>query len=174
MNTPRLLTLAGFIAAGAAFRLLPHPPNFTPIAAMALFGGAMLAPRLLGLLLPLGALVLSDLVLGFAGFAHVPYVYGSFVMIVGLGWLLQGRVSGLTVPAAAIGASVLFFLVTNFGVWAYSGMYPPTAAGLWASYVAALPFFTHTLAGDLFYSALLFGGLALAGRAFPVIQGHPA
>ena len=167
MNS-RLLVLLSAIVAAAALRLVPHPPNFTPIGAMALFSGAYLGRRWLAFVAPLAALLLSDLVLGFYDGMWVQYFAG--VLIVLIAWGAFRRVSLLRVVGTALASSVAFFLVTNLGTWALSGMYPLTASGLAACYVAALPFFQNTVAGDLFYSALLFGGFALLERMVPSLR----
>ena len=105
------------------------------------------------------------------GFTRLmPAVYGSFALIVGLGLLQRSRPGVLLVATAAVGASLSFFIITNFAVWAQFDSYPHTAAGLAASYLAALPYLWNTLAGDLFYSAVLFGGFALMARRFSVFS----
>lgn len=167
-NHSRLAAILTAILVAASLRLLPHPPNFTPIGAMALFGGAYLGRRAFAFAAPLGALLLSDLVLGFHG--SMPFVYAGVALTVLIGWALASRLSAVTVAGAALASSVLFFGLTNFGVWLTSGMYPLTLAGLTACFVAAIPFFQNTLAGDLFYSALLFGGFALLERRVPRLQ----
>ena len=164
----RLLVLLTAIVAAAALRLVPHPPNFTPIGAMALFGAAHLGRKPLALAAPLGALLLSDAVLGFYSGMWVQYV--AVALIVALGWVALTRVTVLRVAGTAVASSVLFFVVTNFGTWLLSGMYPLTAAGLAACFTAAIPFFQNTLAGDLFYCGLLFGGFALLERAVPALK----
>lgn len=176
----RFLALAGIVLTAAMARLLPHPPNCTPIAAMALFGGASFAGRRAALFVPLLAMYLSDLVLGFFvydfGWYHgsMPYVYGSFALIAGLGLWLRRRRTPLRIAATALAGSVLFFLITNFGVWAGGSLYPKTAEGLIACYVAAVPFFRNTLAGDAFFTAVLFGGFALAERCCEALRDAPA
>jgi hypothetical protein len=167
-SQPRLIAILAAILVAAALRLVPHWPNFTPIGAMALFGGAYFGRRALAFAAPLGALLVSDLILGFH--AGMPFVYGSVALIVLLGWAIAKRITPATVVAAAVASSVLFFAVTNFGTWLSSGMYPPTLAGLTACYVAAIPFFQNTLAGDLAFSALLFGGFALLESRLPVLR----
>jgi hypothetical protein len=167
-NHSRLFAVLTAVLVAAALRLVPHPPNFTPIGAMALFSGAYLADRRLAFAVPLAAMLLSDAVLGFH--TGMPFVYGSVALIVLLGWSGLKRVTSMRVVGAALVSSVLFFVVTNFGTWAVSGMYPLTAAGLAACYVAAIPFFQNTMVGDLFYAGLLFGGFALLERALPVIR----
>jgi hypothetical protein len=174
-NHARLIALLSAILFAATLRLMPHPPNFTPIGAMALFSGAYLGRRPLAFVAPLGAMLLSDAVLGFYSGMWVTYL--AIAIIVLVGWLALSRVSALRVAGAAVACSVLFFLVSNFGTWALSGMYPHTGAGLAACYVAAIPFFQNTLAGDLFYATLLFGGFRIAELLVPRIsatQPRPA
>jgi len=167
-NHARFAAILTAIFLAAALRLVPHYPNFTPIGAMALFGGAYFGRRAVAFAAPLLAMLLSDAVLGFH--SGMPYVYGSVALIVLIGWAIAGRIAALRVGGAAVLSSVLFFAVTNFGTWLDSGMYPQTLAGLSACYVAAIPFFQNTIAGDLFYSALLFGGFALLERQIPVLR----
>jgi hypothetical protein len=167
-NHARLIALLSAIVLAAALRLLPHPPNFTPIGAMGLFSSAYLGRRALAFAAPLGAMLLSDAVLGFYSGMWVTYL--AVALIVLTGWVALSRISVLRVAGAAVASSVLFFLVSNFGTWALSGMYPHTSAGLSACYVAAIPFFQNTLAGDLFYAALLFGGFRLAEHFAPRLR----
>lgn len=170
----RLVAVIGVILAAAASRLIPHPPNLTPIAAMALFGGAHFADRRLAFLIPLAAMFLSDLVVGLHRL--LPVVYASFALIVCIGFWLRPRMSALRVAGAALAGSVAFFVLTNFGVWAWGSFYPKTLDGLVAAYVAGIPFFRNTLLGDVAYTALLFGGFALLQRLTSASRpaGHPA
>lgn len=168
--------LVAIILAAAAMRIAPHPPNVTPIAAMGLFAGAHLANRWAAFAVPLGALLVSDIVLGIlvygtAGLWSRPFVYGSFIGIVGLGLLVRRfNRSPLSIGCAALSGSILFFIVTNFGVWLRGTMYPLTLEGLALCYTAAIPFFRHTLLGDAFYAVVLFGGFALAQRYFGALR----
>ena len=166
--------LAGIILAAAASRLIPHPPNFTPIAAVALFGGAQFSCKRTAFLVSLAGLFLSDLVFGF--YAITPLVYGSFALTVCLGFWIRQRRSVQRTAFAAVASAILFFGLTNFGVWTIDSLYPKTTAGLVDCYVAGIPFFRNMLLGDLLYSALLFGALALAENRFvrlrePVVAG---
>lgn len=173
MNKTRFTLLAGMILAASASRLIPHPPNFTPIAALALLGGASFADKRAAFLVPLAGLFLSDLVLGF--YAITPIVYGSFALIVCLGFWLRRRQSVWRIAGASVIGAVLFFVVTNLGVWAFDTLYPKTLNGLADCYVAAIPFFRNTLLSDLLYSALLFGSLAFAEKRWPVLaEAAPA
>lgn len=179
LNT-RFFTLVGIVLAAAAMRLIPHPLNFTPMAAMALFGGAHFANKKAAFAVPLAAMYLSDLFLGFfvydSGWFHgsMPFVYASFAMTVCLGLWVRRRRSPLRIGGAALLGSVLFFVVTNFGVWLSGSLYPMTVDGLVACYVAAIPFFRHTLAGDAVYTVALFGGFALAQRYLSALREGPA
>ena len=140
----------------AAFsRLLPHPPNFSPVIAIALFSGAVLMDRRLAFITPLLAMLLADLVLGFHG--TMIFVYTAMALVVLLGRGLDKRRGVLTLAGAGFGGALLFFVITNAGVWWLQGMYSHDMAGLMACYVAALPFFHHTLMATLLYGAMLFG-----------------
>jgi hypothetical protein len=169
----RLTVLLSAIVAAAALRLVPHPPNFSPIDAMALFSGAYLGRRLLAFIAPLGALLASDLMIG--GYYHgMATVYFTVALIVMIGMTARKRVSAPRVGALAVLSSVLFFGITNLGMWLFSGFYPRTLAGLETCFVAAIPFFQNTLAGDLFYAALLFGGFKIVELLIPRLRaGEP-
>jgi hypothetical protein len=167
-NKARLIALLAAIFAAAAMRLVPHPPNFAPITAMALFSGAQMPKRALAFVAPFAALLLSDVVIGF--YSGIGFVYAAFALAVLIGWAVSSRKTPLVIGAAAVASSILFFVLTNFGVWASGTMYPHSLAGLEECYVAALPFFRNTLVGDLVYTAMLFGGFALAERLLPAIR----
>ena len=178
---PLLLTALIFVA--ALSRVIPHPPNFSPIEAVALFGGAYFAKRQWALVVPLVAMFASDLVLGLVNggiywsyFASAGYllVYACIALSTVLGFGLRGKVSGGRVLAYSLAGSVLFFVVTNFGAWLGSPAYPQTAAGLLAAYVAGIPFFQWTVLGTLFYAALLFGGFELLRKRMPALQAQTA
>jgi len=164
MNATRFTVVAGMILAATASRFIPHPHNFSPIGAIALFGGAQLSDKRAAFLVPLTAMFLADLVTGFH--VLIPFVYGSFALTVCLGFWLRRERNVWRVTAAALAGSCLFFMITNFGVWALLGTYPRTPAGLVACYIAAIPYFQNTLLSDLLYSLLLFGSFALAEHRF--------
>jgi len=168
MCRERLLWVGSMIFVVALLRVLPHPPNFTPIAAIALFGGAVLSNKKWAVGIPLLAMLVSDWIIGFHSL--VPLIYGSFIAIVLLGGYLSERRRLLPIALASSGAAVFFFVVSNFGVWTLGILYPRTLEGLLACYVAALPFFQNTLLGTLFYSALLFGGLHVLERGLPRLR----
>lgn len=151
------------ILLAAASRLLPHPPNFAPVAAIGLFAGATLGRRT-AWLVPFAALIASDAFLGFYHPVSMFWNYLGFAacLLIGSG-ALAGRTSFVRIAGATLGSAVAFFVLSNFGMWA-NGYYPRTLAGLAACYTAALPFFRNTLASDVFYSAVLFGSYALLRR----------
>jgi hypothetical protein len=163
----RSIFLVGIVVAAALARLAPHPLNVTPIAAMALFGGACYRDRKLAYLLPLAAMFLSDLILGFTRYdvrillGSQPVVYACILATAGLGKLIGDRRSPFQVGAAALAGSLLFFVVTNFAVWLGGQFYPLTGSGLADCYVAAIPYFRNSVLGDTFFTTVLFGGQAL-------------
>lgn len=172
MNDSRKALVLGLIALTAIVRIAPHPLNFTPAGALALFAGAHLRDRRLAYMAPLVAMLLGDLVIGFH--PMMPVVYACFAAAVGIGELLRAhRKKFLPVAGAALAASVLFFVVTNFAWWVFGGAYPKDLAGLAACYAAGIPYFRNTLLGDALYTAALFGGMALAERRFPVLLEVP-
>ncbi len=159
MNHRSLLILLALclVLLASLSRLLPHPPNFTPLGAIALFAGVFLWQRWWLLVVPLAALYLSDVLMGYIWHDMMPFVYAAFALIVVLGLAIRHRPRPLPVFACALTGSIGFFVITNLGVWLRGTLYPMTWEGLMACYVAAIPFFRHQLAGDLLYTALLFG-----------------
>lgn len=164
----RSLLIVGMILFAAVIRIVPHPWNLAPVGAMALFSGAVIRNRVVAFLFPLAALGAGDLFIGFH--VLVPVVYGSFLVSVGIGlWLRENRTIARLGGAVLVGA-VQFFLITNLGVWMFLNSYPKSLVGLVACYVAGIPLFWNTLAGDVFFSALLFGALFLAERSYPALK----
>jgi hypothetical protein len=160
-----LLPLA-FIILGLLFRVIPHPANFSPIFAIALFGGTYFADKRLALIIPIVALFLSDLFIGFYSPVVMAFVYAGLVLTALLGLWLRHHKTVWKVVGAALASGILFFLLSNFGVWLnpVSG-YAKNLAGLVQCYALALPFLKTTLASNLFYSAVLFGGYELTRLA---------
>jgi hypothetical protein len=178
---PGPLALVALIVLAALTRVLPHPPNFSPVAAIALFGGAYFANRAWALVVPLLGLLLSDLALAslnggsyasWLGGADMWLVYGCIALTTAMGFGLRGRVGGGSVLGYSLAGSVLFFLVTNFAAWLGGSMYPQTAAGLLAAYAAGIPFFQWSVLGTLFYAALLFGGFSLLRAQVPALRAQ--
>ena len=172
MLKPRMAVIAVMIFVAAASRLMPHPPDFTAVTAMALFGGAYLSDWRIAFAVPLSALFLSDALIGF--YSHMEIVYGSFAIVVAIGLLLRTRRTVPMICAVVFASSVLFFVLTNLGVWATSGLYPRTMIGLVTCYTAALPFFRNMLAGDAFYVLALFGGFAGLQQLIPRLRQSQA
>lgn len=166
----RLLLALVIIVIAAALRIAPHPWNFTPVGAMALFSGAVLKDRRLAFAFPLFALFAGDVFVGFYKPGIMLLVYASFLLSVLIGRFLRGRRTIARISAATLLGSVQFFLVTNFAIWWLLNSYPKTAAGLGACYLAGLPFFWNTLAGDALYATLFFGAFAFAERFVPIFR----
>jgi len=146
---------------GALARLLPHPPNFAPVGAVSLFSGARL-PAWQAYLVPLALMAITDPIIaafhGIAPFGREQlFIYSSFVIAVWLGRRLRSTSNVPRIAAFALLNSVQFFLVSNFGTWLGSHMYPQTASGLATCYAAAIPFFGWTVASDLLYTGVIFG-----------------
>lgn len=169
MNKTQALALTAIIFAAALTRLLPHPPNVAPIAAMALFGGAYARHKAFAFLVPVAAMFASDCIIGFHGGMFV--VYLGMLLITGIGLTLRARRTPLKIAAASVASSLVFFAVTNF-VWLHNAhqLYDYSLQGMLESYLAALPFLRNTLLGDLFFTALLFGGYAWLARRLPALR----
>lgn len=166
--TPKFWLLT-FMVFGAAFiRLIPHPPNFAPIAAMALFGGAYFNRKSFAFAVPLAAMFLTDAIIGFH--SEMWLVYLSFALIVLIGMLMLKKVNIKNVIIASLTASISFFIITNFGVWAFGTMYPKNIAGLIECYIAAIPFIQNTLIGDLFFSGIMFGMFEFVKAKLPLLS----
>ncbi len=150
------------VVVGIVSRLLPHSPNIVPIGALMLFGGTYLPRKVFWL--PILALLVSDFFIGFYG-TDMFYVYGSFLLTGLIGLWLRSHKRPKFIISGALLSSVLFFIITNFGVWAPpNDWYPHTFDGLVQSYIMALPFFRNSLTGDLGYTVLLFGGYELVQK----------
>jgi hypothetical protein len=167
-NNSRFLILAGIVLVAAFTRLIPHPPNFTAIGAIALFGGAYFSKKYLAFVVPAAAMLMTDLILGFH--STMWSVYLSFAIIVAIGFTLQNKVKTGRVLLATVSASILFFIITNFAAWLAMPFYPKTLVGLAASYTAAIPFFHYNFLGDLVYTGVIFGSFELARLKYPVLS----
>ena len=164
----RAILVAVMISAAGILRVAPHPWNFTPVGAMALFAGASFRDRRAAFLFPLMALLAGDLLIGMHRL--IPVVYASFLLEVLIGTWLGKRQSAPRIGVAVILGALEFFLITNFAIWKVFDTYPHTLAGLGLCYLAGLPLFVNTLAGDALYAALLFGSFALAERLQPTLR----
>jgi hypothetical protein len=167
---------------GCAFsRLIPHMHNFSPLGAMALFGAAYFAQKWQGILIPLLATWVSDLLINNVIYArYYPeftwfysgfyWQYGSYILISVAGFFILRKVTSTTVLAGALSATTLFFLISNFGCWVANPMYNQSFYGLLSCYAAGLPFLKGTLLGDLIYSGVLFGSFALMQSRIPALR----
>ena len=187
MLTPRVLLLIVLVFAAAFSRLVPHLHNAAPVAAMTLFAAAYLPSRRWSVLVPLTAMFLSDVVLYSTkdvayreqALSNMLFVYSTFAVIALLGQWLRQRVTVGRVIGTTLAGSAVFFLITNFGAWwslsqplsaTEPAMYSRTLSGLINCYIAGVPFFRGTFAGDLVYSAVLFGGFALLEQVVPQLK----
>ena len=162
-----------YIFLGAIARLLPHPANFSPITAMAFFGGAHL-PRRQAFVIPVLSMVIGDIGLHFTlGYPLATwstlFVYASFALIVLLGqWFGKKKSSGRFFTSAAA-SSALFFVITNFGTWLTGGLYPMTPAGLVSCFIAAIPFLRNTIVGDAAWIGIFFGSFAITNQVVALL-----
>jgi hypothetical protein len=159
---PQILIALALIVAAVSLRLLPHPANFVPITAVALFGGAVL-PRRLAIWVPLAAMMVTDYFIGFHDLVALTWGCYALTALAASAWLTKPSV--LRGGALVIGSSLIFFLVTNFAVWATTSMYAHSLSGLAECYYMALPFFRNSLVSDVIYSGALFSLYGLATRA---------
>jgi hypothetical protein len=185
----RIAVILGAILLASLSRTLPHPINFWPVTAMALFAGATLADKRLALLVPLLSLFVSDCVIEILhrmdlmaswGFYKGQWgIYATMVLITLIGFLVHRRRNLLTIVAGTLAGSVVFFLATNFLVWVTGSLdinnvpYPRTLDGLLYCYSEGLKWFRNQFLGDVCYATLLFGGFALAERLVPVLRAAP-
>lgn len=172
MNQTRTIIIS-LLVIGIGSRLIPHYPNFTAVGAISLFGAAFAGRRSIAIIIPFLIMLFSDMILNnfiyasaypndFGQFSFMYkgalWTYAALGIIVIFGYTLFRNGVGLPkVFAGAIGSSLLFFLITNFGVWAMSTFYPVNLAGLLACYTAGLPFLVNQMLGDMFFSMVLFG-----------------
>jgi Family of unknown function (DUF6580) len=174
-----LLGIVSFatIARIATPPLLGHPSNFSPIDAIALFSGCYFAGKSSKFIIPLLSVWFGDLFIDYMYvhkfmlfYSGCYWQYGCYILMVIIGMMLSDKVKPLNILGAGVSSSLLFFIVSNFGVWVGSGMYPHSILGITECYTAAIPFYNSTLLSDLLYSALFFGVFELAQRKVPAIQ----
>jgi len=180
MKVNKSIFISGLILIGALSRILPHPPNFTAIASMGLFAGALMGGKYLRFVIPFAALFISDLIINntiyasfYDGFVlwrpGFLWVYAPMLLMAGFAPFLLKHLNVKTILGSTIAASFVFFIISNLGVWLTDAMYPINFSGLMACYAAALPFFLNTLIGSLFYSSAFFGIYALATKYKPAL-----
>lgn len=173
----RFFTIIAIISLAALLRVVPHPYNFAPISAMALFGGSVFGRRIWAFIVPLSAMLLSDTLIGFHD--NMFPVYFSFVLITCLGILFLKNANFINVFVLSLISSFLFFTITNYFVWSSSTFYPQTFQGLMGCYTAGLAFYQNsffgnlllnTVMGDLFFNGLLFGSLHILQSFVPKLR----
>jgi hypothetical protein len=164
----RLLFVMLLIGFGLVARLLPHPPNFVPIAAISLFGGFVLRSRLMAVAIPIVAMLTGDLLIGTYDYRVMAVVYAALALPVLLAQLPRRRPTLPALATATIASSLVFFATTNFAVWYFGSLYSHDLPGLVECYVAAVPFFKFTLAGDLVWALLLFGSYGLSQTSLAI------
>jgi len=166
--------ILALIIIGTLIRFIPHPLNFTPIAAIALFSGTYIQNKRNAILIPILLMLCFDVItvamLSSSISLQTIGVYLSIFIITNLGFLLRGREQRQTIMVASLLGSMLFFFLTNFFVW-LSGIYPFTSNGLGTCYVEAIPAFKGTIMGDLFFNLLFFGLFGLIKWASPIFLG---
>lgn len=177
----RFGVISAMILFAAISRLIPHPANFAPIGGMALFGAAYYSKRYWVFIIPIVSMWISDVILNNVVYGQYfdhfvwfysgsLFTYAAFALIVLLGMFSLKKVKVPHLIVSALGASLIFFLVSNFGVWFSGMMYPPNFGGLMACYTAGIPFFKNTIAGDLVYTAVMFGVFELSAKRFPALR----
>ncbi len=181
LKNPRFLTICGIILFAAISRIFPIAPNFQPILAIAIFAGYYLSDKKFSLMIPILAMLISDLLIQitspvFFGYqtqgfhSMMPFVYFAMLLSVLIGSKLMKKLTVFNVIGSSFVSAVLFFLVTNFGSWVAFEMYTKDLSGLMMSYEMGIPFFRNTLVSTLLYSGALFGGFTLAEKYFKVLE----
>ncbi|HET7819819.1 MAG TPA: DUF6580 family putative transport protein [Bacteroidia bacterium] len=174
-SSPKFLFITITIFLAALSRLLPHPFNFTPIGAMALFGGAYFSNKKLSFIIPLVAMFASDCLIGFHN--TILYVYVSFILITFIGIFISNKINAKNIILASLTSSFLFFIISNLGVW-MSDSTSHGMIGLFNTYFAAIPFYNNeplgsflfnNILGDLFFNGVLFGSYYLAKTRYPLL-----
>ena len=166
--SPNFIFIISIIIVGVFSRLIPHLPNFTPVAAIALFGGTFINKKFLAFIIPFVILLISDILIGFHG--YMLSVYVSFAITVTLGFQVRKKVGITSVLTASLISSVLFYVITNVAVWYGSPFFAQDISGLIKCYIVAIPFFNNSMFGDLFFSSIFFSIYILACRRFTILS----
>jgi len=167
----KLLIALGLVAFAIIIRLVPHLPNATPLAAVALISSTRLGKKY-AIILPLGALFLSDTLIGFYDWRIMASVYGSYAIIGAVSWLAQKYRGAFSIGSLSLASSTLFFIITNTAVWAFSPWYAKSFAGIAHCFTLALPFFGYMAVGDLLYTTTLFTTFATAEKLLNTRTTH--
>lgn len=180
-NYIRFKILSLMILLAAFCRLLPHPSNFAPIGAMTIFGIVYYSQKIYAFLVPAISMVLSDIAINntiyahyFDGFTFIYpgsyFTYIAFIIIGISGYFILKKINYSRIVFACLLSSIIFFLVSNFGIWAYETIYPKNIDGLLACYISAIPFLKNTIMGDLMYSGIMFGVFEYVKFKYPTID----
>src|SRR5215217_7549242 len=161
---PDVALVVFLIGFDVAARLMWHTPGVSLVAASSLFAGMMLRRRALAPVVPLAALLIGDAILGFYHWQVMAVVYAALTLPAVAGILARRVRASRVIAPTVLACSLMFFVTTNFAVWAWSGLYSADMAGLIQCYAMGLPFLKYTIAGDLFWAAVLFGGAWLVQR----------
>lgn len=153
-NYTLIIFIALFFIAAFAMRLLPHPSNFIPIGAFALFSGVYIKSKW-GLIIPIVLMLATDMIIGLH--SVILFTWGSFAIFGVIGWWIRKNKNVFRIAGGTLAGAVIFYLITNFAVWMFTPLYAKTLAGLTQSYYMAIPFFRNSLVGDLFYVGIFFG-----------------
>ena len=168
----KIILILSLLIIGVVGRLIPHPPNVTPIIAIALLAAHAFKNKWIAILIPLTGMWISDLIINnylYAGYYDKfvffsngsLWIYGAILLAVLIGKVLIRNIKLSTVFLSSFSASFFFFIITNFGVWLSNMMYPKSLLGLIECYTLAIPFFGNALIGDLIYSVALFTSYSL-------------
>ena len=158
-----ILFITLFITVVALMRLIPHPPNFVPITAIAIFAGVKFDNIILAYAVPIAIMLISDFFIGFSSISL--FVYLAFILITTYSYLIKNySIKNILL------SSIIFFIITNFGVWFLPGGYPNNIEGLILCYTAAIPFFTYSIIADLFFSAILYYGFEKIEKRYLILK----
>jgi hypothetical protein len=181
IQNPKLSIIIALVAVAVIFRIIPHWPNFTPVAAIALLSGALIGNRLMAFVIPFMAIVISDYLTitlinhaylnpaDYFGSPSLIFIYGAFALMILMGMFISNKLRWQVLGLSALGTSTVFFLLSNFGYWLTSPL-PKNAAGLGLAYEMGIPFYLNNIAGDLFYTFVIFGAVALLTEKFPALR----
>ncbi len=168
-NNKLLIMISGLVLLAALTRLIDHPANFTPIMAIAIFSGTYIQDKKFAILIPITAMIISDLFLGF--YTISIFVYLSLILGVLIGKLIQNRVKFTNIILSLFAGSMIFFIITNFASWLLDPMYQPLSfESLQRCYYLAIPFYRNAIFGDIFYGLVLFSAYNLSYKYLPVFN----
>ena len=158
-----ILFITLFIIVAALMRLIPHPPNFVPITAIAIFAGVKFNNIIFAYAVPILIMLISDFFIGFSSISL--FVYLAFILITSYSYFIKkSSIKNILL------SSIIFFIITNFGVWVLPGGYPNNIEGLILCYTAAIPFFTNSIIADLFFSAILYYGFEQIEKRYLILK----